>query len=443
MFTHGLVELFHGHITYILQDEILEKARPFIDDIVIQGGRTKYLDKNGVPETIAENPGVRRYVYEHLGDLNCILHRLRKVGVTISAKKILLCVPEISILGHKCNQDGRIPDDSHVAKVLNWPICKNLTDVRGFLGVCNLLRIFIKDYAKKANTLNKLTRKNAKFEMGTEQLEAMEVLKREIANVPVLKPLDYKSGRPVYLAVDSSNIAVGWILFQEDENGKHHPVRYGSRTWKEHESCYSQSKLELFGLMIALKAVRPYVIGIKNLKVEVDAEYLKGMLNNPKETPNATLNRWVAIIKMFDFELIHIPADKHKALDGLSRRTPLPRDKEEVHIDGLEEWIDCQLENFYRVLKRDGSHEETEWVWFANAQDANGLSATTKNIEAFRDLESIKMYLSTLKFPDELTRLDRERILHQISRFYMKNDVLYWKTPGDFSQRVVTWEDQE
>jgi hypothetical protein len=58
---------------------------------------------------------------------------------------------------------------------------------------------------------------------------------------------------------------------------------------------------------------------VKNLVVEVDAKYLKGMLNNPDIQPNTTINRWIAGILLFDFKLVHVPAIHHMAADGLSR----------------------------------------------------------------------------------------------------------------------------
>jgi hypothetical protein len=42
-----------------------------------------------------------------------------------------------------------------------------------------------------------------------------------------------------------------------------------------------------------------YLVGIKNLLVQVDAKYIKGMLNNPDIQPNATINRWIAAILRF------------------------------------------------------------------------------------------------------------------------------------------------
>ncbi|KIJ63894.1 hypothetical protein HYDPIDRAFT_91901, partial [Hydnomerulius pinastri MD-312] len=84
-------------------------------------------------------------------------------------------------------------------------------------------------------------------------------------------------------------------------------------------SRYSQPKLELYGLYRALRHFCLYIIGVKVLHVEVDAKYIKGMLNEPDLQPNAAINRWIQGILLFDFELIHIPATKFKGPDALSR----------------------------------------------------------------------------------------------------------------------------
>jgi hypothetical protein len=78
-----------------------------------------------------------------------------------------------------------------------------------------------------------------------------------------------------------------------------------------------------------------YVIGVKQLKVEVDTKYIKGMINNPDIQPNAAMNRWVAGILLFNFELVHIPGSRHTGADSLSRRPKAPEDvKEDSDHDG-------------------------------------------------------------------------------------------------------------
>ena len=54
-----------------------------------------------------------------------------------------------------------------------------------------------------------------------------------------------------------------------------------------------------------------HIIGVRNLVVEVDAKYIKGMINNPDIQPNATINRWIAGILLFEFKLVHVPGTHH------------------------------------------------------------------------------------------------------------------------------------
>jgi hypothetical protein len=64
-------------------------------------------------------------------------------------------------------------------------------------------------------------------------------------------------------------------------NNKHrYPSGFRFIAWTECESQYSQAKLKLYGLFRTLRAYCIYIIGVKNLVVEVDAKYLKGMLND-------------------------------------------------------------------------------------------------------------------------------------------------------------------
>ena len=58
----------------------------------------------------------------------------------------------------------------------------------------------------------------------------------------------------------------------------------------EHEARYSQPKLKLYGLYCMLRHFQLYIIGVKNLIVEVNAKYIKEMLNHPDLQPNAVIN---------------------------------------------------------------------------------------------------------------------------------------------------------
>src|SRR5437588_2983548 len=125
---------------------------------------------------------------------------------------------------------------------------------------------------------------------------------------------------------------------QLGDDGKHYPACFGLITLNEVESRYSQAKLELYGLFRALRAVRVWIFGVPKLTIEVDAKYIKGMINNPDLQPNASINRWIAGILLFDFELVHVPGDRHTGADGLSRRPPSIDDP--IQDDDHEDWLD-------------------------------------------------------------------------------------------------------
>ncbi|GBE80064.1 hypothetical protein SCP_0212670 [Sparassis crispa] len=157
----------------------------------------------------------------------------------------------------------------------------------------------------------------------------MAQIKQTVQSCGALVPIDYASLRIVILAVNSSNIAVSFVLFQLGEDGKRCPNRFGSITWNERKSRYSQAKVKLYGLFRALRAVQIYVIGVANLVIEVDAKYIKGMLNNPDIQPNATINCWIAGILLFDFCLVHVPGSRHTGANSLSCRPCANEDPEE------------------------------------------------------------------------------------------------------------------
>jgi hypothetical protein len=126
---------------FILEPKILDTAIPFVDDTSIKGPTTCYETEDGGYETTLANLQICRFIWEHLNDVHRILHRFLCAGATVSAKKIAIAIPEVTILGHKCNYEGHIPDDSKIAKIHDWPKCKSLTDVHAFLGITGYMCI--------------------------------------------------------------------------------------------------------------------------------------------------------------------------------------------------------------------------------------------------------------------------------------------------------------
>jgi hypothetical protein len=348
------VPIFHDDVTFILQPEIPDFTIPYIDDVPVKGPRSQYELEDGTYETIPENANIRRFVWEHFKNVNCIVQQMKYCGGTFSGTKLYLCVPRFMVIGHCCTYEGRIPDNSKVAAIKNWGPCSTLSEVRAFLGTVGVLRMFIRNFAHCAHHLVKLTHKGATFEFGAEQIAAQEDLKLALLSAPALRPLDYSSESPVILAVDTSYIAVGFFLCQCDSESPkaRNYNRFGSITLNEREARFSQPKLEIYGLFRALRALRLWTIGVRNLVVETDARYIKGMLANPDIQPSASINRWIVSILTFHFTLVHVKGTFHGP-DGLSRRPRQPGDSDEDNDEEeFDDWINS-LHGFIHMVQSE------------------------------------------------------------------------------------------
>src|SRR5882757_2672083 len=196
--------------------------------------------------------------------------------------------------------------------------------------------MFIKDFARVSEPLNRLKKKNVAFVWGPEQEESMQALKNALESAPAIIPIDYSLDMEVILSVDTSWKAVGFYISQEHPgmSPSRRIARFGSITMNEREARFSQPKRELYGLCRALHTCKYWILGCRRLVVETDAKYLKGMLEHPSIGPNATVNRWIDAILLYHFTLRHVPG-KTFGPDGLSRREAQPGD--EKHLDFEED----------------------------------------------------------------------------------------------------------
>ena len=56
------VPIFYDNVTHILQLEIPHVTQPYIDNVLVRGPVTMYIQANREPETIPENSGIQRYL---------------------------------------------------------------------------------------------------------------------------------------------------------------------------------------------------------------------------------------------------------------------------------------------------------------------------------------------------------------------------------------------
>ena len=70
---------------------------------------------------------------------------------------------EVEFLGHIVSGAGVSTDPNKIKAKEEWPVPRNVKEVRSFIGICSYYRRFIRDFAKIAKPLYKLTEKFSKL----------------------------------------------------------------------------------------------------------------------------------------------------------------------------------------------------------------------------------------------------------------------------------------
>ena len=127
---------------------------------------------------------------------------------------------------------------------------------------------------------------------------------------------------------DASDLGLGAVLYQQDENGKNRVIAYAGRTLSQAEKNYPAHKLEILALKWAVTSrFHEYLYG-GEFAVYTDNNPLTYVLTSAKL--DATGQRWIAALANYNFSLHYKSGKTNMEADALSR---IPNRKEEVHIN--------------------------------------------------------------------------------------------------------------
>ena len=255
-----------------------------------------------------------RTIEEEIERLEVVLQRFRAANLKLSPKKCLLFQKEVPFLGHIVGQDGVRADPQKIVAVKEWPVPRNVTEVRSYLGLCTYYRRFVKDFASIASPLHQLTRKGATFHWDGECQASFERLKAALVEAPVLPYPDPRC--PYVLDCDASAEGVGAVLSQEKE-GQERVVAYFSQKFSQPERNYCVTRKELLAVVKSLDHFHPYLYGAKFV-VRTDHAALRWL--KTLKNPEGQLARWIGKIEQHDYRIEHRPGRVHNNADSLSRR---------------------------------------------------------------------------------------------------------------------------
>jgi len=165
--------------------------------------------------------------------------------------------------------------------------------------------------------------------------------------------------------------------------------------------------------------------------------------------PNASINRWIAGILLFNFKLVHVPATKHTGADGLSRRPP-SEDNPDITEDH-EDWLDDAY-SFSVQLLNDHYHPSvsppsnslphhfpSHSVFIDSVSDSlHPTIPCSESAKSFdKHLIHIRTFLTNSIRPPDLSDSEFQSFVSYATKFFVLGDKLWRRHPEGHHQLVI------
>jgi len=164
---------------------------------------------------------------EQLSRLREVFGRIRQANLKLKPTKCSLFRRSVAFLGHIVSEKGIAMQPEKVQAIRDWPLCRNLTELRAFLGTTGYYPRFVKNFSAIAAPLFGLLKKVVRFNWTAECQQAFDTLKLKLMTEPILA-LPNDAGTYV-IDTDASDFGLGAVLSQE-QFGTEKVIAYAYRT---------------------------------------------------------------------------------------------------------------------------------------------------------------------------------------------------------------------
>ena len=177
---------------------------------------------------------------------------------------------------------GQVEKSQHLVEAIaTAELPKTMRYLRGFMGLANYYRKFIKNFAKMPAPLNKhLNATDKNVFLSEDVKEAFKKLKQELTNKDnILSLPDFDL--IFILETDASDKCLGTALMQKIE-GKDCSIAFYSRTMTVTEKNYDTSQKELLVIVKAVEHFKQFLHG-KEFVIKTDHKPLTSIKTKAKE----------------------------------------------------------------------------------------------------------------------------------------------------------------
>jgi hypothetical protein len=164
---------------------------------------------------------------DHVEVLRLMLERCMQCQISLNIKKCIFGTPFGIFLRHIVCKQGLLVDPSKIPVIVNLQPPKLVRQLRETLGHIGYYRKFIKVYAQITVPMEKLLKKDTRFQWNQDSQQGLDTLKENMVTTPILVFPDWE--KTFHLHVDATTIALGAILAQPGTWDLDHPIAFASR----------------------------------------------------------------------------------------------------------------------------------------------------------------------------------------------------------------------
>jgi len=148
---------------------------------------------------------------DYLKQIAAISNKFRGAQFYTSRKKSEFFAPRIEVLGHIIDHEGLKPDLEKIAKIEAWTTPTTKRQLQELIRVVNYISKFLPHVATLTAPLTALTG-TAEFVWTALHDLAVTNIKKLRAGARIMKPVDHRSGVPIWLITDASLSGCGaWV----------------------------------------------------------------------------------------------------------------------------------------------------------------------------------------------------------------------------------------
>ena len=292
-------------------------------------------------------------IKEHLSHLRQILELHCRFGMKLNLKKCHIGRDTVEYLGHQVSAQGIAMIDSYVERILSWPLPKDATELKSFLGFAGYYRSFIKDFSRLTANMNQMKNSKGPLEWSEVDKKNFEALKEAFAGKPLRGYPRYDSDEPFILDSDFSSTNLACVLSQV-QDGKERFLGCVAKKCDRAQRNYPSCKGELAAVILGLRKFE-HILRAKPFVIRTDSKCVE-FLQTMREV-RGLYARWLAFLSSFEFTTVHRSGKLQLNADPLSRRPGLEgtEDIEILDDEHLHDVADIyQVANVQpqKVLKR-------------------------------------------------------------------------------------------